>query len=96
MIPTDAHNPLSVIQDRMPVIIEKGNWPLWLGEADRWRSNVPASRGARKCAAHLAGGPEVGNVRNDGPDLLEPRPLEEAPLLSPIHSSCPSSDQEPT
>jgi hypothetical protein len=34
---------------------------------------------------------KVGNVRNDGPELLEPRQLDDAPLLSPIKSSCPAS-----
>jgi putative SOS response-associated peptidase YedK len=31
---TDANNLLSAIQDRVPVIIEPENWPLWLGEAE--------------------------------------------------------------
>jgi putative SOS response-associated peptidase YedK len=33
-ITTDANRQLSTIQDRMPVIIEPENWPLWLGEAE--------------------------------------------------------------
>ena len=32
-ITTDANRQLAVIQDRMPVIIEKVDWPIWLGEA---------------------------------------------------------------
>ena len=31
-ITTDANRKLSVIQDRMPVILERNDWPLWLGE----------------------------------------------------------------
>ena len=33
-ITTDANNLLAGIQDRMPVIIEREDWPLWLGEAE--------------------------------------------------------------
>ena len=33
-IATDANRELSGIQDRMPVIIERDNWPIWLGEAE--------------------------------------------------------------
>jgi putative SOS response-associated peptidase YedK len=33
-ITTDANKLLVPIQDRMPVIIERADWPLWLGEAD--------------------------------------------------------------
>jgi putative SOS response-associated peptidase YedK len=33
-ITTDANKSLAQIQDRMPVIIERADWPLWLGEAD--------------------------------------------------------------
>src|SRR3984885_3127125 len=31
-ITTDANRQLAEIQDRMPVIIERDDWPLWLGE----------------------------------------------------------------
>ena len=31
--PTDANRQLADIQDRMPVIIERQDWPMWLGEA---------------------------------------------------------------
>jgi putative SOS response-associated peptidase YedK len=31
---TDANSQLAAIQDRMPVIIESEDWPLWLGESD--------------------------------------------------------------
>jgi putative SOS response-associated peptidase YedK len=33
-ITTDANQLLSSIQDRMPVVVEPENWPLWLGEVD--------------------------------------------------------------
>jgi putative SOS response-associated peptidase YedK len=47
-ITTDANELLAPIQDRMPVIIEKADWSVWLVDK------------------------KVGNVRNDGPDLIKP------------------------
>jgi hypothetical protein len=70
-ITTEANRQLSTIQPRMPVIIEPADWPIWLGETE----------GA--VGALLRPAPEdvlrvwpvnkkVGNVKNDGPELLEP------------------------
>ncbi len=37
-ITTDASTLLAPIQDRMPVIVERADWPLWLGESrEMWR-----------------------------------------------------------
>ena len=63
----------------MPVIIERADWPVWLGEADGDSST--ASAGIRRKSAVLAGRKEVGNVRNDGPELIEPVVPAEASLL---------------
>ena len=76
-ITTDANRQLAAIQDRMPVILEKADWPLWLGEAD---GDVPAL---------LRPLPEgvlrfwpidkrVGKVGNDGPELIERHEAPEA------------------
>jgi putative SOS response-associated peptidase YedK len=79
-ITTEANRQLAEIQDRMPVIIERHDWPLWLGEAD----GDPASllRPAPENALRLWPiGKAVGNVRNDGPQLIEPIALAEPTLL---------------
>lgn len=68
---TEANPELALIQDRMPVIIEEADWPVWLGEAegnpqalmhplpfDRLRA-WPVSRA-------------VNSVKHDGPELLKP------------------------
>jgi putative SOS response-associated peptidase YedK len=80
-ITTNANRQLSAIQSRMPVIIEEADWPIWLGEEEG------------DIGALLRPVPEdvlrvwpvdkkVGNVRNDGPELLEPyAPLEDTPML---------------
>jgi putative SOS response-associated peptidase YedK len=81
-ITTDANQQLAEIQDRMPVILEKADWPVWLGEVEG------------DVAALLRPLPEgvlrtwpidkrVGQVRNDGPELIEPlaAPSETSALL---------------
>ncbi len=79
-ITTDANRQLSGIQPRMPVVIERADWPIWPGEAE----------GA--VAALLRPAPQdvlrlwpvdkrVGNVRNDGPALLEPHAPPKARAL---------------
>jgi putative SOS response-associated peptidase YedK len=76
IITTQANAEMSVLHERMPVILERSDWAAWLGETD----------GDPQMLLHAS--PEgilriwpvdkrVGNVRNDGPDLLEPQPLPE-------------------
>ena len=70
-ITTDANELLAPIQDRMPVIIEKTDWPVWLGEAE----GDPGAllRAAPNDVLRVwQVDKKVGNVRNDGPDLIEP------------------------
>ncbi len=72
IVTTNANAQMSVLHERMPVILEAADWPVWLGE----QSVDPAIL--------LRPSPEdtlslwrvdkrVGNVRNDGPDLLVPQ-----------------------
>jgi putative SOS response-associated peptidase YedK len=75
---TGAPNPLGEpIHDRMPVILEPEDYARWLGEE-------PAS--AQELRALLRPypaepmriypiGQAIGNVRNEGPDLIVPAPL---------------------
>jgi putative SOS response-associated peptidase YedK len=78
-ITADANHKVSVIQDRMPVILEQNDWPLWLGETE---GDVQAllRPAAEDVLTFWPIDQKVGNVRNDGPDLIEP--VEDAePLL---------------
>jgi putative SOS response-associated peptidase YedK len=79
-ITTDANRQLSAIQDRMPVILEKADWPIWLGEVE---GNVPAL--LRPLPENVLRiwpvDKRVGNVKNDGPELLLRNVPEEAPSL---------------
>jgi putative SOS response-associated peptidase YedK len=79
-ITTDANNLLSSIQDRMPVIVEPENWPIWLGEVDGDPTSLlrPA---AEETLRFWPIDKKVGNVRNDGPELIEPCTVAESLLL---------------
>ena len=79
-ITTDANQLVGQIQDRMPVIVEPENWPLWLGEGE----GDPATLLRPAPEDVLRFWPidkKVGNVRNDGPELIEPIVPAEAALL---------------
>ena len=69
-ITTEANRLLGTIQDRMPVIIERADWPTWLGEVDGNPATLmrPA---AEDLLRYWPVDKKVGNVRNDGPDLVE-------------------------
>jgi putative SOS response-associated peptidase YedK len=70
-ITTDANRQLAALQDRMPVILEKADWPLWLGEVEGDVRALlrPLSEDMLR-VWHVD--KRVGNVRNDGPELIEP------------------------
>jgi putative SOS response-associated peptidase YedK len=62
------------IHERMPVILAKTAWPLWLGEADASPEELLALlRPYPEGLMHAYPvGKAVGNVKNDEPGLLEP------------------------
>jgi putative SOS response-associated peptidase YedK len=79
-ITTEANALLATVQDRMPVIIEKADWSLWLGEVD----GDPALLLGPAPEEVLRLWPvdkKAGNVRNDGPELIEPIVDREPTLL---------------
>ena len=79
-ITTDANALLAPIQDRMPVIIERADWPLWLGELDGDPATLLRAA-AEDVLRFWPVNKKVGNVRNDGPELIEPVVPAEASLL---------------
>jgi len=77
VITTDAEDDVGRIHDRMPLMVERDRWAEWL---DPTRSGsldllVPAMPGRLEAypVSRL-----VSNVRNNGPELVEPLPLEES------------------
>ena len=79
-ITTDASQQLSAIQDRMQVIIERKDWPLCLGETtgDPGKLLRPLAENVLRVWPI---GKAVGNVKNDGPELLEPTTVAEPRFL---------------
>jgi putative SOS response-associated peptidase YedK len=70
IVTTQANDALRPLHERMPVILEAGSWPLWLGETEGQAADL-----LRPSAAELRVwrvGTAVNNVRNDRADLLEP------------------------
>jgi putative SOS response-associated peptidase YedK len=71
IITTAANAQIAVLHNRMPVILEAEDWPVWLGEAegDPQALLKPAKEGIVRI---WPVDKRVGNVRNDGPDLIKP------------------------
>jgi putative SOS response-associated peptidase YedK len=79
VLTTQAQDSLGRIHDRMPMFVERERYGAWLDPAnedpDTLRSLlVPATPDRLEAYAVST---EVNNVRNNGPQLLEPLPLEE-------------------
>jgi len=73
IITTSANALMAPIHERMPVLLERADYALWLdpdAPAERLKALL------RPCPEVLLRawpvGPRVGNVRNEGPDLMEP------------------------
>jgi putative SOS response-associated peptidase YedK len=71
IVTTSANAQMRALHERMPVILEAADWPIWLGEAegDPVALLKPSEEGVLR---FWAIDKRVGNVRNDGPELLEP------------------------
>jgi putative SOS response-associated peptidase YedK len=68
---TTANVEMSALHERMPVILEPADWPEWLGETPG--NPVDLLRPLPEGVLRLwPVDKRVGNVRNDGPELLEP------------------------
>ncbi|TDC82235.1 SOS response-associated peptidase [Micromonospora sp. KC606] len=76
VLTTAAVGELAEVHDRMPLLLPRERWDDWLGPADD-----PAALLVPPSPGWLAGleirpvGPAVGNVRNDGPELIQRVPL---------------------
>lgn len=78
VITTQAEDAVGHIHDRMPLMVERDRWAAWLdprvgGDVDLL---VPAAPGRLEAYPVST---LVSNVRNNGPELLDPLPLEEGP-----------------
>ncbi len=78
VLTTAAEDDLGRIHDRMPLMVEPERYAAWLDPTGAQDSPLdllaPAAPGRLEA---FPVSPAVGNVRNNGPELLEPLPLEE-------------------
>jgi len=75
VITTEAEDSLGRIHDRMPLMVERERWDDWLdptrpGDLELLTPAAPGRLEAYPVSTL------VSNVRNNGPELLEPLPLE--------------------
>jgi putative SOS response-associated peptidase YedK len=80
VITTDAEDDLGRIHDRMPLMVEPERWGSWLDPGTPKESLLdlltPAAPGRLEAYPVST---LVSNVRNNGPELLDPLPLEDVP-----------------
>ena len=79
VITTSAEDSVCHIHDRMPLMVERDRWAAWLdpsaADPDALKGLlVPAAPG--RLEAYPVG-TAVNNVRNNGPELVEPLPAED-------------------
>lgn len=77
VITTEAEDAVGMIHDRMPLMVEPERWPAWLDPRRPQDALLdlltPASPGLLEAYPVSKA---VGNVANNGPELVEPLPLE--------------------
>jgi len=73
ILTTSACAALAHLHERMAVVLEPADWPVWLGEStgDPQQLLRPSEVDFRIWPVR----PRVGNIRNNDADLLEPMPL---------------------
>src|SRR3954447_3081250 len=71
VITTSAPDDLGEIHDRTPLLVPKEHWDVWLDRSvpDPGELLIPGTPGVLEA---WPVGKEVGNVRNNGPELVDP------------------------
>jgi len=82
VITTSATDEVGRIHDRMPLLVDASGWKSWLSPDVAEHSELrpllqPAIAGGLQARAVST---QVNNVRNNGPELIEPLPFDDASL----------------
>lgn len=81
IITTDANSVIAELHNRMPVILETDAWDVWLdpetADTDELQSLLAPAEDS--VLEHYPVSPDVNNVRNNRPDLVEP--MEQKKLM---------------
>jgi putative SOS response-associated peptidase YedK len=82
VITTAALGGLARVHDRMPLILPRDRWAGWLaGGGDAPELLRPMTAGELAAIEVRAVRPDVGNVRNNGPELITPPVTEPDPAV---------------
>ncbi|HEV7824510.1 MAG TPA: SOS response-associated peptidase [Mycobacteriales bacterium] len=74
VVTTASHGALADVHDRMPLVLRPERWAAWLGEAGSSGDLLAPPESDVVDALEIRPvGPHVGNVTNNGPDLVTPR-----------------------
>jgi putative SOS response-associated peptidase YedK len=71
IVTTAANAEMAQLHDRMPVVLEPADWPLWLGEKGHGAAVLMSGSLDGTFTFHRVD-PAVNSNRADGPDLIEP------------------------
>ncbi len=71
IVTTQANENMSKIHHRMPVILERKDWPLWLGENGKGAATLMTAAPENLLEFHRVD-PKVNSNRAHGEDLIEP------------------------
>jgi putative SOS response-associated peptidase YedK len=75
VLTTAALGELAGVHDRMPLMLPPARWERWLSGPDPQDLLAPPSEKFLAALEIRPVGPAVGNVRNDGPHLIDPVPV---------------------
>jgi len=70
IIATDANQLVAKVQNLMPVIVERADWPVWLGETEGDPTLLLRPAGEDVLRLWTVGR-AVSNLRNNGSGLLD-------------------------
>ena len=72
IVTTAARGPMATIHDRQPVMFTPDNWEVWLDPESSQADLLAAAADDAPALEWHAVGKGVGNIRNEGPELVEP------------------------
>ena len=88
VITAAAVGDLAAVHDRMPLALPPGRWAHWLGAGDPTECLIPDAEWLSRLEIRPVGS-AVGDVRNDGPDLVRAVPGG-PPTLSTVEHETPT------
>lgn len=83
IVSTEAGPGMAAIHQREPVVLERADWPLWLGEAGHGAAVLMKASAEGIMTRPFRVGVAVNSNRASGPQLIEPVAVTPADLTNP-------------